>query len=463
MAKILLVDDERSLLTVIKAALERDGHEVIATSEPEEALRVIGEDGLDAVVTDLKMSPIGGIEILKEAKARDRDLVVIMITAFGSVETAVEAMKQGAHDYLIKPLHLEALRLSLRRALAHRALVRENVTLKRELAEIYRFDNIVGSSEAIQKVFRKMEKVADTDSTVLIYGESGTGKELVARALHFNSARRDRPFVAVSCGALPESLLESELFGHVKGAFTGAVASKDGLFKAADGGTIFLDEIGATSPAIQSSLLRVLQEREVKPVGATRNIKVDVRVIAASNERLEEMIKRGAFREDLYYRLSVIPIDLPPLRERKEDIPLLVEHFIRKAVAKREGSVAIKMSSEVLKLLTAYDWPGNVRELENAIERIAALSDGGLVMREHLPEKIAMAGDDFENAETRNLKAFVQEKERTHIRRVLKETGGDKKAAAKLMGIDLATLYRKIDRLRANGNETRREKEANDS
>lgn len=449
MAKVLLVDDEQSLLTVIKAALERDGHEVIATSQPDEAVRAIREDRIDAVITDLKMSPIDGIEVLKEAKDRDGDVVVILITAFGSVETAVEAMKRGAHDYLIKPLHLEELRLSLRRALSHRTLVRENLTLKRELAEIRRFENIVGSSEAIQKVFRKMEKVADTDSTVLIYGESGTGKELVARALHSNSARRNRPFVAVSCGALPESLLESELFGHVKGAFTGAVASKDGLFKAADGGTIFLDEVGATSPAIQASLLRVLQEREVKPVGATKNIKVDVRVIAASNERLEEMIQRGLFREDLYYRLSVIPIDLPPLRERKEDIPLMVEHFIRKALAKREGSIAMKMSTEVLHLLTAYDWPGNVRELENAIERIAALSDGGLVMREHLPEKIALAGEEFETDETKNLKAFVQEKERAHIRRVLKETGGDKKAAAKLMGIDLATLYRKIDRLKA--------------
>lgn len=449
MARVLVVDDEPSLLQVLQAALAKEGHEVQVTTQAEEAIRIIREDGVDAVITDLKMLPVDGLEVLTEAKKRDREMVVIMVTAFGSVETAVEAMKKGAYDYLIKPFQMEEVRLTLRRGLAHRNLVRENVTLKRELAEIYRFDNIVGSSEPIQKMFRKMEKVADTDSTVLIYGESGTGKELVARALHFNSSRRDKPFVAVSCGALPESLLESELFGHVKGSFTGAIANKDGLFKAADGGTIFLDEVGATSPAIQASLLRVLQEREVKPVGATKNIKVDVRVIAASNERLEEMIKRGAFREDLYYRLSVIPIDLPPLRERREDIPLLVEHFMRKAIAKKEGTLEMKMSSEVLRILTGYDWPGNVRELENVIERIAALSDGGLVMREHLPEKIMMSEEDFDLTRTKNLKAFVQEKERAHIQRVLEETGGDKKSAAKLMGIDLATLYRKIDRSKA--------------
>ncbi|MEI6633107.1 MAG: sigma-54 dependent transcriptional regulator [Chlamydiota bacterium] len=449
MAKILVVDDEQSILDVIQAGLAREGYEVLITRQAEEAVRIIREEEVDAVITDLKMSPVDGIDVLTEAKNRDRDIVVIMITAFGSVETAVEAMKKGAYDYLIKPFHMEEVRLTLRRALAHRNLMRENVTLKRELAEIYRFDNIVGSSEPIQKMFRTMEKVAVTDSTVLIYGESGTGKELVARALHFNSSRRDKPFVAVSCGAIPESLLESELFGHVKGSFTGAIANKDGLFKAADGGTIFLDEVDTTSPAIQASLLRVLQEREVKPVGATKNLKVDVRVIAASNERLEEMITRGTFREDLYYRLSVIPIDLPPLRERREDIPLLVEHFMRKALAKREGGVDMKMSTEVLNLLMSYDWPGNVRELENVIERIIALSDGGLVMQEHLPEKILMTDEALEISQTKNLKEFVQEKERAHIRKVLKETNGDKRAAAKLMGIDLATLYRKMDRSRA--------------
>ena len=298
----------------------------------------------------------------------------------------------------------------------------------------------------MQKLFRKMEKLADTDSTVLIYGESGTGKELVARALHYNSGRRDKPFVAVSCGALPESLLESELFGHVKGAFTGAIANKDGLFKVADGGSIFLDEVGSTSPAIQASLLRVLQEMEVRPVGATRNIKVDVRVISASNERLEDKIKQGSFREDLYYRLSVIPLDLPSLRERQEDIPLLVDHFMRLALAKRGSAVDIKMSSEVLDVLMYYDWPGNVRELENAIERIVALSDGGLIQIDQLPERILVPRDITTVTQTKNLKEFVMEKENLHIQRILMETGGDKKKAARLLGIDLATLYRKIDR-----------------
>jgi len=440
MDRILVVDDELSLLEVIKAALAKEGYEVLTTAKPEEALRIIRDDRLDALITDLKMEPIDGLQLLQRAKELDKDMVVIMITAFGSVETAVEAMKIGAYDYIIKPFQIEELRMTVKRALTHRGLLKENLGLKRELAGIYRFDKIIGTSEAMQKIFRKMEKVADTDSTVLIYGESGTGKELVARALHYNSSRRDKPFVAVSCGALPESLLESELFGHVKGAFTGAIANKDGLFKAADGGTIFLDEVATTSPAIQASLLRVIQEKEVKPVGATRNVKVDARVIAASNERLEDNIRKRTFREDLYYRLSVIPIDLPPLRERREDIPLLVEHFMRRALAKRGNGADLKFGGDVLDILAGYDWPGNVRELENVIERIVALSDGGTVLQAHLPEKI------LEMTRARSLKDFVHEKEKAHIQRILQESGGDKKKAARILGIDLATLYRKIDR-----------------
>ncbi|MCX6356469.1 MAG: sigma-54 dependent transcriptional regulator, partial [Candidatus Aureabacteria bacterium] len=369
MARILVVDDEESLLEVIGAVLTREGYEVVTTTNPEEAMRLLREEQIDVVVTDLKMKPIDGLQLLQETKALDRDVVVIMLTAFATVESAVEAMKLGAYDYIIKPFKIDEIRMTLKRALSHRGLARENITLKRELAGIYRFENIVGTSEAMQKIFKKMDKIADTDSTILIYGESGTGKELVAHALHYNSSRKDKPFVAVSCSALPETLLESELFGHVKGAFTGAIAGKDGLFKAADGGTIFLDEIGSTSPAIQASLLRVLQEREVKPVGATKNIKVDVRVISASNERLEDKIKQGTFREDLYYRLSVIPLDLPSLRERPEDIPMLVEHFMRRAIAKRGSAVEIKMTPQVIEVLMNYDWPGNVRELENAIAR----------------------------------------------------------------------------------------------
>ena len=446
MAKVLVIDDEQSILDVLQAAMAREGHEVTTTTRPDEAIRILRDDRMDAVITDLKMTPFDGIQVLQEAKKLDGDIVVIMITAFGSVETAVEAMKNGAYDYVIKPFQMDEIRMTLRRALAHRNLVKENFNLKRELAGRYRFENIVGASEVMQKLFRKMEKLADTDSTVLIYGESGTGKELVARALHYNSGRRDKPFVAVSCGALPESLLESELFGHVKGAFTGAIANKDGLFKVADGGSIFLDEVGSTSPAIQASLLRVLQEMEVRPVGATRNIKVDVRVISASNERLEDKIKQGSFREDLYYRLSVIPLDLPSLRERQEDIPLLVDHFMRLALAKRGSAVDIKMSSEVLDVLMNYDWPGNVRELENAIERIVALSDGGLIQIDQLPERILVPRDITTVTQTKNLKEFVMEKENLHIQRILMETGGDKKKAARLLGIHLATLYRKIDR-----------------
>lgn len=449
MAKILVVDDEESLLEVLRAAMVKEGYEVTTTTKPDEAIRILHEDHMDAIITDLKMTPIDGIQVLQEAKKLDGDVVVIMITAFGSIETAVEAMKNGAYDYVIKPFQMDEIRMTLSRALVHRNLVKENFSLKRELAGLYRFENIVGVSEVMQKLFRKMEKLADTDSTVLIYGESGTGKELVARALHYNSARKDKPFVAVSCGALPETLLESELFGHVKGSFTGAIANKEGLFKVADGGSIFLDEVGSTSPAIQSSLLRVLQEMEIRPVGATRNIKVEVRVIAASNERLEDKIKQGTFREDLYYRLSVIPLDLPPLRERRDDIPLLVDHFMRRALAKRGSAIEVKMSSEVLDMLMSYDWPGNVRELENAIERIVALSDGGLIQLDQLPEKILVPQEIREVTQTKNLKAFVQEKEWAHIQRMLRETGGDKKKAARILGIDLVTLYRKMDRCRA--------------
>jgi DNA-binding NtrC family response regulator len=443
MAKVLLVDDEESLLEVLRTAMVEEGYEVEATTRPEEAVKMIHNDNVDAVIADLKMKPIDGIQVLREAKRADSNIAVIMITAFASIETAVEAMKEGAFDYIIKPFKMDEMRVALKRALAHRNLVKENICLKRELAGMYRFENIVGTSEVMQRLFRKVEKVAITDSTVLIYGESGTGKELVARALHYNSPRRDKPFVAVSCGAIPETLLESELFGHVKGAFTGAVMNRDGLFRAAEGGTIFLDEIGTMSLAVQASLLRVLQEREMRPVGASKSVKVNVRVIAASNERLEERIKNKSFREDLYYRLSVIPIDLPPLRERREDIPLLAEHFLKRSLAKQSRGIEVKLSPEVMHILTSYDWPGNVRELENVIERVIALGDGGIIKPAHLPEKLLEVGDH-----TANLREFVQQKEKTHIERILAETGGDKKKAAKIMGIDLATLYRKLDRFK---------------
>ncbi len=444
MPKILIVDDEESLLEVLRAAITKEGYEVEATTNPEEAVKIIRGDHIDAVITDLKMAPIDGIQVLKEAKKTDKDIVVIMVTAFGSVETAVEAMKKGAYDYVVKPFKMDEIRVTLKRAMGHRNLVRENISLKRKLAGMYRFENIVGTSEVMQKLFRKMEKVADTDSTILIYGESGTGKELVAKALHYNSPRSEKPFVTVSCGALPESLLESELFGHVKGAFTGADRSRDGLFKAADGGTIFLDEIGTMGPAIQASLLRVLQEREIKPVGASKSIKVDVRVIAASNERIEDRVKEKTFREDLYYRLSVIPLEIPPLRERREDIPLVAEHFLRMALAKRSSKIEVKISPEVLDIFMAYNWPGNVRELESVIEQVIALSDGGLIVSDQLPEKLLEAKD-----ESRNLRTFVYQKEKLHIDKILREAGSDKKKAAKILGIDLATLYRKIDRFKA--------------
>jgi two-component system, NtrC family, response regulator PilR len=376
--KILVVDDEQSLREVLSIMLKRAGYAVTSAMDGEEAIELLNKEIFDLVITDLRMPKIDGMEVLKAVKSASPETVVLIITAFASADSAVEAMKQGAYDYLTKPFQVDEVQLIIRNALEKRRLTTENMLLKREMASQSSFAQLVGQSEAMQKVFDVVRKVADSKSNVLICGESGTGKELVARAIHYNSARSVMPFVAVNCSAVPETLLESELFGHMKGSFTGAIANKAGLFEVADGGTIFLDEIGDTTPTIQVKLLRVIQEREFRRVGGNHDVKVDVRVVAATNKDLEKAVADGSFREDLYYRLDVIPIRLPPLRMRTGDIPLLATHFLER-FAKESGKPKPVISQEAMHVLLSHEWRGNVRELENLIERVVAFATAELV------------------------------------------------------------------------------------
>jgi DNA-binding NtrC family response regulator len=386
------------------------------------------------------------LQLLTEARALDPEILVIVMTAYASVETAVEAMRKGAYDYITKPFINEEIRVMLRRALNQRHLSRENRHLKRELRERYRFENIVGNSEAIEKVYRLIEKVSAISSNVLIFGETGTGKELVARAMHYNSERAERPFVAVNCGALTETLLESELFGHVKGAFTGAIANHEGLFRKADKGTLFLDELSEVSHGLQVKLLRAIQEREVTPVGGREPLKFDVRFIAATNKDLEEEVKKGTFREDLFYRINVISIPLPPLRDRKEDVPLLVNHFLQK-YAQRLGRPSVKISREALQVLVNYDWPGNVRELENMIERAVALCEEDVIETTDLPGKLTQVRIAIRDLDEYEMTLDALEEQ--HIKKVLHKVSGDKVRASQILGINLSTLYRKLARYEA--------------
>jgi len=444
MSTILVVDDEQSMLEVLCEMLSREGYTVETTADTHEATALVRDGKVDLVISDLKMEPTDGLELLRRLKRVDPEIVVIVMTAYASYETAVEAMREGALEYVMKPFKKDEILLKVKLGLQQRAILDENRMLKREIAGRYQYENIIGTSKPMEAIYRLIEKVAPTDSTVLITGESGTGKELVARALHYNSPRRERPFCAVNCGALPETLLESELFGHVKGAFTGAHADKDGLFESASKGTILLDEIGTMSPAMQMKLLRVLQEREVKRVGSNEVKHIDVRVLAATNENLAECVKRGQFREDLYYRLSVIPLDIAPLRERREDVPLLVRHFLEKRYDR--FGVEVSIEDEAMYVLENYDWPGNVRELENVIERAATLCEGTRIKLIDLPERL-LEGHDLSLVHDRTLKSITRDTQRRHIARVLRETEGDKKQAAKLLEISVPSLYRKIDEL----------------
>jgi DNA-binding NtrC family response regulator len=381
-AKVLLIDDDTSLRRVLEYNLQEEGYDVRAASSGEEGLYLFGKSQPNLVITDMKMSGMDGLMVLKSIKERSPETLVIIITAFGTVDVAVEAMKAGAYDYITKPFNRDELKLTVKKALQFSGLVEENKRLKSELSDKADFRTIVGSSKEMEKVFEVIRKVADTEAAILITGESGTGKELVARSIHANSSRRDAPFVAINCAAIPRDLLESELFGHMKGSFTGAVKDKTGKFQLAEGGTLFLDEVGELPLELQPKLLRALQEKEVEPVGGTKVQKLDVRVLSATNLDIDKAIADGSFREDLYYRLSVIPMHLPPLRERRNDIPLLIKYFCSK-----HGSEKIAFDKHALETLVMYPWPGNVRELENTVERLLIMRNSDIISFDELPDK----------------------------------------------------------------------------
>jgi DNA-binding NtrC family response regulator len=451
MAKIVVIDDEPAMVEVIVTLCREKGHQVFPFNSASKAVEQLDSIAPQVVIADIKMETMTGFDVLRHVREHHRQTAVILITAYGTVETAVEAMKMGAYDYVTKPFKIDELQLTVQRALDYQAALRENVYLRKELKNRYRFENIIGTSGKMQSVYNLISKVADTDSTVLIVGESGTGKELVARGLHFNSNRQHHPFVAINCSALPENLLESELFGHKKGSFTGAIVDKRGLFEEANLGTIFLDEVNSMAPALQTKLLRVLQEREVRRVGDNKSSPVNVRVVGATNEALQPKLKDGTFREDLYYRLAVIPIELPALRERLEDVPLLVNHFLQKQ-ASATGGEPKKIDAEAVDILCHYNYPGNVRELENAIERAWALCENDLILSSDLPPHIVShaKGDKQDQVLAsmpvgQSLDDFVQQQERNYIEATLQHCDGSREKAANMLGISMATLYRKIE------------------
>jgi DNA-binding NtrC family response regulator len=442
--RVLVVDDESEMRALLRDELSERGYRVAAAANGRDALKKLGEDEYDVVVTDLHMQGMQGLELLGEAKRHHSGANVIIMTAFGSVESAIEAMKQGAYDYVTKPIKTDELALVVDKAVREAQLRREVQQLRRAVREDYSFHQILGKSKPMREVFDLIRRVADSQTNVLITGESGTGKELAAKAIHFNSDRRSGPFVPVNCAAIPETLLESELFGHVKGAFTDAKGDKRGLFEEAHGGTLFLDEISELPLMLQAKILRAIQEKEIRRVGATRAVAVDTRIIAATNLALADEVKAKRFREDLYYRLNVIEIRMPPLRERREDIPLLVDAFLKKCAEASKKAVK-GLTESALALLMDYPWPGNVRELENVIERAVTLARGEKVMPEDLPPAIHGSRGDrkvIDEAADRTLPLEDMEKE--YILRILDKTGGNKYQAAQLLGIDRKTLYRKL-------------------
>jgi DNA-binding NtrC family response regulator len=453
MARILAVDDDADLLGLISNYLSAAGHDVESVEDAVKAESLLLNGDYDVLLTDLDMPEKSGMELLRSSKEADPSTPVVMLTGHATVETAVEAMKAGAFDYLKKPFPAPDLLVVVEKGLRQRELERENRRLRQELRDKYHFKNLIGSSPPMQAVFRLVERVGPTSSTALILGESGTGKELVARAIHETSNRSHRRFVKVNCSALVDTLLESELFGHERGAFTGAVTTKKGLFEVANGGTLFLDEVGDTSPALQAKLLRALQEGEIRHVGGTRDIPADVRVITATNQDLKEKIGQGLFREDLFYRLNVVGIALPPLRERREDLPLLIDHIVRKKG--KDLRKLPRLSPEVEEALADYSWPGNVRELENVLERGLVLCDGETIELPDLPEEVRDAepavsasptggGTESEPANDRLLS--LEELESRQIEKVLAAVGGHRQKAADILGITRRTLYQKIKR-----------------
>jgi DNA-binding NtrC family response regulator len=454
-ARVLIVDDEAGLRTALFRALDRKGFQVITASSKKEAETISQSDKpLDLALVDLRLPDGDGLELMSQLKALHRNIQVIILTGFGSIEKAVEATQRGAFHFVTKPFNLDAIMTLIERALSQATLEKENAQLRTALHKKYHFDNIIGQSEGITRVLEMIERVADSDSTVLVMGESGTGKELVAKAVHYNSPRATKPFIPINCGAIPADLLESELFGHVKGAFTGAIANRVGRFEMAEGGTLFLDEIGDMSPALQVKLLRVLQERRFEPVGSGKTVNVNVRVLAATNVDLEMAVEDGRFREDLFYRLNVIPIRIPPLRERKIDIPLLLHHFID-TFNRSRGRQLNGITPEAMGQLTNYNWPGNIRELENLIERVAILKGQGLIDILDLPERYARAVQSAAGAEAgggnldipeagMDFNSAVDAYENALIMRALEKTGWNRNQAALLLKLNRTTLVEKI-------------------
>lgn len=451
--RILVVDDEESIREFLDIMLKKEGYEVLLAADGAIALDILKKKSVDMVISDLQMPNVTGIELLRQTKDQYPDMLFMMITAFGSTETAVEAMKLGAYDYLTKPFKIDEVRINIANALRSKNLEVENRTLKKELTKEYSFQNLVGNSEAMHRIFEMVRRVSSTPTNVLVTGESGTGKEMVAKAIHYNGPLKDKPFVTINCGAIPESLMESEMFGHKKGSFTGAVVDKSGLFEVADGGTLFLDEVGELAPSIQVKLLRAIQERVIRRVGATDDTKVEVRIIAATNRDLEHMVGTGEFRQDLFYRLNVINIRMPSLRERTDDIPLLANHFLKK-YNDRLSKVINGISVDAMEMLKKYNYPGNVRELENIIERTVALEGGATILPESLPpfvntpvgRKLASSHEIEITEDGIDLDRVVGQIEKELLVKAIHAAGGVKKRAAKLLNITFRSMRYRVEK-----------------
>ena len=443
MEKLLIIDDMKSILDLLAVVFQKEGYQVKTSTSASKVFELIEKEDFDLVISDIRMPEISGMDLLKYLREHRPDIPVVMITAYGSLKQAVEALKMGAVDYIVKPFDVEELKITVSQALETRKLKQENIILKRDLRQKYGFENMIGKSRPMQEVYGLVEKVATTESTILITGESGTGKEMVARAVHYLSRRNDRPFISINCAALPENLLESELFGHARGSFTGAVSEKKGMFEVAQKGTLFLDEIGETTPWTQVKLLRALQERKVRKVGGTEEIPVDVRIIAATNLDLKKRIQEGLFREELFYRLNVISLEMPPLRKRTEDIPLLVSHFLQK-YCQQMGKKMKRITPEVLGILESHRWPGNVRELENTMERIVAIEERETITPASLPPEI-VAPPKKDDSQVFfepdfNLMDHIDEISRKYINAALAATGGNLKKTAAVLGISYRSL-----------------------
>lgn len=452
-ARLLVVDDEESIREFLEIMLKKEGYEVTLAEDGAKAKDILTKKSFDMIVSDLQMPNMTGIELLKHVKESYPETVFMMITAFGTTETAVEAMKMGAYDYLTKPFKIDEVRLNIQNALRSKNLEVENKVLKKELVKEYSFQSIVGNSQAMHQIFDLIKRVSQAPTNVLITGESGTGKEVVAKAIHYNGPLKDKPFVTINCGAIPENLMESEMFGHKKGSFTGAVVDKAGLFEVADGGTLFLDEVGELPITIQVKLLRAIQERVIRRVGATEDQKVDVRIIAATNRNLEEMVQKGTFRQDLFYRLNVINIKTPALRERRDDIPLLANHFLKKYNERLSKNIS-GISQEAMEILKGYDYPGNVRELENLIERTVALEAGATILPESLPpmvntpsgRKMASSNEIEVSADGLDLDKVMGQIEKELLIKAIHTAGGVKKKAAKLLHISFRSMRYRIEK-----------------